>query len=45
MLQKYLVFGEVVEGMGVIHSIAKVNTDDMNRPLEDFRILSLKVVE
>lgn len=43
--QNYTVFGEVVEGMDVIDSIAKVQTGDMNRPLEDVRILSLKVVE
>ena len=41
----YTVFGEVVEGMSVIDKIAAVQTNRDNRPLEDVRIISIKVVE
>lgn len=41
----YTVFGEVVEGMSVIDKIAAVQTNRDNRPLEDVRIISVKVVE
>jgi peptidyl-prolyl cis-trans isomerase B (cyclophilin B) len=43
--QNYTVYGEVVQGLNVIDSIAKVDTGDMNRPLEDVRILKIRVVE
>lgn len=42
--QLYTVFGEVIEGMAVVDSIAKVETDEFDRPLTDVRILSMKVV-
>lgn len=41
----YTVFGEVVKGMDVIDKIEKVETDRMDRPKEDVRIISMKVVE
>jgi len=41
--QSYTVFGEVVEGLNVIDSIAQVKTDRNNRPLEDV-IMNMKVV-
>ena len=41
--QNYTVFGEVIEGMAVIDSIAAVQVDGMDRPLEDVRILSTRV--
>jgi cyclophilin family peptidyl-prolyl cis-trans isomerase len=34
----YTVFGEVVEGMNVVDSIAAVKTDKNDRPLEDIRM-------
>ncbi len=36
--QNYTVFGEVVEGLNVIDSIAQVKTDKYNRPLRDIRM-------
>lgn len=41
----YTVFGEVVEGMDVVEKIQKVETDDHDRPIEDVRILSAKVIK
>ncbi len=34
----YTVFGEVIEGMNVVDSIASVPTDKNNRPLKDIRM-------
>ena len=41
----YTVFGEVVKGFSVIDKIASVATNREDRPLEDVRILSVKVEE
>lgn len=41
----YTVFGEVVSGMDVIDRIEKAETDSSDRPKEDIRILSMKVVD
>lgn len=43
--QNYTVYGEVVKGLSVIDSVAAVNTNNLNRPLEDVRILSVKVIK
>lgn len=43
--QNYTVFGEVVEGLAIVDSIAAVQTGDSNRPVNDVRILSLKVLK
>lgn len=43
--QNYTVFGEVVSGLQVVDSIASVETDGMDRPLKDVRILSAKIIE
>jgi len=40
----YTVFGEVLEGMDVIDKIEKVETDTSDRPKEDVRILSMKII-
>lgn len=40
----YTVFGEVVEGMEVVDSIQKAETDANDRPLSDIKIISAKVV-
>lgn len=40
----YTVFGEVVEGMEVVDSIQKSETDANDRPLSDIKIISAKVV-
>jgi len=42
--QNYTVFGEVVEGLNVIDSIAQVKTDPTDRPLKDV-IMKIKVVK
>ncbi|MDE6023034.1 MAG: peptidylprolyl isomerase, partial [Muribaculaceae bacterium] len=38
-------FGEVLEGMETVEKIQKAETDGRDRPLEDIRILSIKVEE
>lgn len=40
----YTVFGEVITGMNIVDSIAKVATDNNDRPVSDIRITSMKVV-
>ncbi|MGE4287124.1 MAG: peptidylprolyl isomerase [Salinivirgaceae bacterium] len=42
--QNYTVFGQVVEGMYVIDSIARVKTNPQNRPLDDI-IMKMKVLK
>mgnify|MGYP001194777280 CR=1 FL=1 len=41
---KHPVFGKVVEGMGVVDAIAKVETDSGDRPREEVKIISAKVL-
>lgn len=41
----YTVFGEVIDGMDVIDKIEKVETDASDRPVEDVRIISMKVLK
>lgn len=41
--QNYTVFGQVIEGLDVIDSIANVKTDTWDRPLKDVRILSVRL--
>lgn len=41
----YTVFGEVVKGMDTIDKIEKVQTGAMDRPKEDIRIISMKIVD
>jgi cyclophilin family peptidyl-prolyl cis-trans isomerase len=43
--QSYTVFGEVIEGLEVIDSIAKTPTNSLNRPLKDIHILRMEIVE
>lgn len=42
---QYTVFGEIVEGLDVIKKIEGVATDSHDRPTEDVKILSMKVVK
>ncbi|MBI2004505.1 peptidylprolyl isomerase [Candidatus Pacearchaeota archaeon] len=42
---KHPAFGKVIEGMDVIDKIAKVETDDEDRPFEDVTIIKASVVE
>ncbi len=41
----YTVFGQVIEGMEVVDKIASSPCDKNNRPKEDVRIISIKVIE
>lgn len=41
----YTVFGQVVKGMEIIDAIAESRTDGADRPLQDVKILSVKVVK
>ena len=43
--QNYTVFGEVVEGMSVVDSIARVKRDEANKPIEDVRIISARMIK
>ena len=40
----YTVFGEVTDGMDVVDRIASVPVDKNDRPLEDVRILNVKII-
>lgn len=42
---QYTVFGEVISGMDTIDKIEKAQTDGMDRPKEDIRIVSMKIVD
>lgn len=42
---QYTVFGEVLKGMDVVEKIQKVATDEADRPKEDIRIISAKVIK
>lgn len=41
----YTVFGEVLSGMDVVEKIEKAETDGNDRPKEDVRIISMKIVK
>ena len=41
----YTVFGEVVKGMEIVEAIQKVETDSNDRPVEDVKIISAKVIK
>ena len=40
----YTVFGRVLEGMDVIDKIEKAETDANDRPIEDIKIISAKIM-
>ena len=42
---QYTVFGEVVKGMDVVDKIEKAQTDRNDRPVEDIRIISMKILD
>lgn len=43
--QNYTVFGEVVSGLNIVDSIANAATNNLDRPLTDIRIKSVKILE
>ena len=40
----YTVFGEVTEGLDVVDKIAAVQTNQADRPVNDIKIISMKLV-
>lgn len=42
---QYTVFGEVVEGFDVLQKISEVETGRSDRPVEDIRIINMKIVK
>jgi peptidylprolyl isomerase len=42
---KHPVFGKVIEGMDIVDSIALVETDNNDRPVEEIRIIKAGIVE
>lgn len=42
---QYTVFGEVISGMDAVEAIEKAETDRNDRPVNDIRILSIKVAD
>ena len=42
---EYTVYGEVISGMSTINKIEGVATDGNNRPAQDVKILSMKVID
>lgn len=42
---EYTIFGEVVEGIEVAEKIEKVATGTADRPIEDIKVISMKIVE
>lgn len=42
---KHPVFGKVVEGMDVVDNIAKVDTDENDRPLQEVRIIKVELTD
>lgn len=42
--QNYTVFGEVVKGMDIVDKIGAVQTDSLDKPVDEVRILSVKLI-
>lgn len=42
---QYTVFGEIIEGFDVLQKISDVKTDDADRPEEDVKIITMKILK
>jgi len=43
--QNYTIYGEVIDGIEVVDSIAAARTDSLDRPITDVRIITVRVLE
>lgn len=43
--KEYTIFGQVISGLEVIDQIAEAKTDETDKPLEDIRIISIKIIK
>lgn len=43
--QNYTVLGQVIQGLEVVDSIVTVNKNEQNKPIQDVRILTVKMIE
>ncbi len=43
--QNYTAFGEVITGIEVLDSIAKVQTDSLDRPINDVRLITVRLLK
>ena len=43
--RQHPVFGKVIQGMDVADKIAKVKTDQNDKPLEEVKIIKVKIIE
>ncbi len=43
--QNYTAFGELVKGIHVLDTIAKVRTDSLDRPIKDVRLIKVRLLE
>jgi len=41
----YTVFGEVTEGLDIVDKIAEVPTDSKDKPLNDIKIIKIKIIK
>jgi peptidylprolyl isomerase len=41
----YTVFGEVIEGLDIVDKIAAVQTDSMDKPVTDIKIIKIKILK
>ncbi len=41
----YTVYGRVIDGMDIVEKIEKTDTDANDRPIEDIKIISAKVID
>jgi cyclophilin family peptidyl-prolyl cis-trans isomerase len=42
---EYTVFGQVIKGLDIIDAIAGQPTDKRDRPLQDVKIVSIKIIK